>query len=182
MYIADRLTQLRKSRKLSLTDISRLSGVQLATLSRIENKKMVGTLESHLRIAKVLGVDVTELYKDINTEMPPTVEAGAQDADIFTQPSGAVTEILTKNIMQKRMLPILIKLEKNGKTSKEQHNPGTEKFLFILEGTIEAAIDTQKFTLQRHHTLYFDASKQHQLKNTGKTTAKILCISTPVAL
>ena len=35
------IKRLRKARKLSLTEIARLSGIQLATLSRIENNKMV---------------------------------------------------------------------------------------------------------------------------------------------
>jgi len=61
MYIGEKLHAIRKAKRISLTELSEKSGVQMATLSRIENKKMVGTLESHMQIAKVLGIDVTEL-------------------------------------------------------------------------------------------------------------------------
>lgn len=65
MYIGEKIHQLRKKNKISLVELSKLSGVQIATISRIENKKMVGTLESHMNISKALGIDVTELYQDI---------------------------------------------------------------------------------------------------------------------
>src|SRR5882757_9175179 len=68
MFIGSKMLALRKAKRMSLTELSQTSGVQLATLSRIENMKMVGTLESHIQIAKALGVDVTELYKDITRE------------------------------------------------------------------------------------------------------------------
>ena len=48
MYIGEKLHAIRKAKRISLTELSEKSGVQMATLSRIENKKMVGTLESHM--------------------------------------------------------------------------------------------------------------------------------------
>ncbi len=44
MFIGTKMHALRKAKKLTLTDLARKSGIQLATLSRIENLKMVGTI------------------------------------------------------------------------------------------------------------------------------------------
>ena len=63
--IGDRIKELREEKNISLADLSKRSGVEIATLSRIENKKMVGTLESHARIAYSLDVELYQLYQDI---------------------------------------------------------------------------------------------------------------------
>ena len=183
MYIGKKLETLRKTKKMSLTELSQKSGVQLATLSRIENVKMVGTLESHINIAKALGIDVTELYKGIDKE---TVGADYSEphsrTDVFSHSEHSSYEILTKNVMQKKMIPVLVKIDGRGKTHTEQNQPGTEKFIFVLDGAIEADINGQKFKLGKNSSLYFDGSLPHILVNAGKTTAKVLSVGTPVSL
>lgn len=183
MYIGKKMQSLRKAKKLTLTDLSQKSGIQLATLSRIENMKMVGTIESHINIAKALGVDVTELYKDIDKQ-PKMVEFSEAQArtDVFTHSEHSSYEILTKNVLQKQMMPILIRIDPLGKTNKEQNQPNSEKFIFVLEGKIEVAVGDQKFELNKHNTLYFDASLPHYFINKGKANAKVLCVGTPVSL
>ena len=183
MYIGSKLRSLRKTQKMSLTELSEKSGIQMATLSRIENMKMVGTLESHINIAKALGIDITELYRDIDKQSA-TVDFGNDQSrtDMFTHSEHSSSEILTKNVLQKKMMPVLVRIDPNGKTNKEQDKPGAEKFIFVLEGTVEAHINDQKFTLHKGNTLYFNASLPHSFMNMGKAAAKLLCIETPVSL
>jgi len=182
MFIGEKLHAIRKAKRISLTELSEKSGVQMATLSRIENKKMVGTLESHIQIAKALGVDVTELYKGISQQNALIDFGQDKNTDVFTHSDEASFEILTKNIMNKKMMPTLVRIEEGGKTSKEQAQGGTEKFIFVLDGHVEINISTQVFTLHKYNTLYFDASLPHYFKNIGKGVVKLICVGTPVSL
>jgi len=182
MYIGEKLHAIRKAKRISLTELSQKSGVQMATLSRIENKKMVGTLESHMQIAKALGVDVTELYKGLSHQNAVIDFGNDKNTDIFTHSDEASFEILTKNIMNKKMMPTLVRIEEGGKTNKEQSQGGSEKFIFILDGHVEININNQIFTLHKYNTLYFDASLPHFYRNTGKGTVKLICVGTPVSL
>ena len=183
MYIGKRVETIRKSQKMSLTELSQRSGIQMATLSRIENMKMVGTLESHINIAKALGIDVTELYRGIDRDSPILDEGPEKNAtDIFTHSENSSYEILTKNVLKKKMMPVLIRIDADGKTNKEQNAVGAEKFVLVLDGMVEADVDGSKFQLKKNNTFYFDASLPHFLTNKGKTTARVLCVSTPVSL
>ena len=183
MYIGKRLEALRKAQKITLTEVSKRSGIQLATLSRIENMKMVGTLESHINIAKALGIDITELYRGIDRG-PAVTDVGPDKSseDIFTHSERSSYEILTKNVLKKKMMPVLIRINPGGKTSVEQNPIGTEKFIFVLDGVIEAEVSGSRFRLGKHNTFYFDASLPHHFINKGKPTARVLCIGTPVSL
>ena len=183
MLIGQRVKELRETRKMSLTELSKKSGIQLATLSRIENLKMTGTLESHINIAKALQINLTDLYRGIAIE-EKTVDQQSSGAisEVFTHSDKSSYEILTGKVLSKKMMPILLKIDPNGKTSFEQNAVGTEKFIFILEGKIEAHVGENTYPLSENNTLYFDAALKHQFINKGKTTAKIICVVTPVAL
>lgn len=183
MLIGQSIKQLRKSKKMTLVDLSQKSGVQIATLSRIENEKMVGTLESHMNIAKALGIDVTELYKQ--SPQPSEhidVEKSGSLTDQFKHNDKSAYEILTKKVLDKKMMPVLIRLDPGGETPVEQGVAGSEKFVFVLEGKIEIKHQDQSYILEKAHTLYFNASLPHQVLNRGEKTARVLCVATPVIL
>jgi transcriptional regulator with XRE-family HTH domain len=182
MYIGETLHAIRKVKRISLTELSEKSGVQMATLSRIENKKMVGTLESHIQIAKALGIDVTELYKGLSHQNAIIDFGHDKNTDVFTHSDKASYEILTKNIMNKKMMPTLVRVEEGGKTNKEQNQGGAEKFIFVLDGHVEINVNAQVFILHKHNTLYFDASLPHYFHNIGKGVVRLICVGTPVSL
>jgi transcriptional regulator with XRE-family HTH domain len=180
--IGQKIKELREAQKMSLTTLSKNSTIQLATLSRMENLKMVGTLESHVKIAKALSVNLADLYceflKDERTvELQPASHSGV--AVVHEQ---SATEILTSKALNKKMLPVLIKLEAEGKTQLEQNIPGSEKFVFILEGKASAHIENTRYALSKNSSLYFESSQKHFFSNDGKALARLLVVSTPATI
>ena len=184
--VGARLRALRKSQKVRLVELAKASGVDAATISRIETGVMTGTLESHFRLATALGVKLTDLYAGIE-------EARVKDAVAF-QPASARTDVyvhqagkssmtmLTTDVLKKKLMPVLIEVEPGGSTHKEEAKVGTERFLYILEGELEARVGEQVHQLKRGSTLYFDASIPHSLKNPSRRPAKCLSVITPPVL
>ena len=183
MLIGKKLKELRAIKNLTLTTLAQKSGVQMATLSRIENCKMVGSLESHMNIARALGIDITDLYKNLsNDEENSSDKVPKNLADIFSHSSQSSFEILTKNVLRKKMMPALLRIEPRGKSNPEQNQPGSEKFIFILEGEIEVHVGKELFKLKKNNTLYFDGALTHSFVNKGSGIARVICVSTPVSL
>ncbi len=60
------LKTLRQQKNMTLGKLSMISGVQPATLSRMENNKKLGSLMSYVRIAKALGLKLSELFAAID--------------------------------------------------------------------------------------------------------------------
>ena len=181
MQVGQKIRELRKARNLKLKDLAEQSGVQIATLSRIEHQKMTGTLESHLRVARVLGVDLVELYQGITTASPAPNPTASQP-ESFSYNDKASYEIVTGQIFNKKMLPIVLRVEEGGATSAEQNAPGAEKFIFVLEGQARVHIDDRVHTLKPGDTLYFNAAKVHHIENPGPGVARIISVVTPVQL
>lgn len=66
--IVNNFRQIRQEKRLTLVEISNRTGIQIATLSRIQNGLMPGTLETNIAIADALGVPLADLFK----KMPPS--------------------------------------------------------------------------------------------------------------
>lgn len=185
MTLGEKLYQLRKERELTLDELSARCGVAKATLSRLENNITPGTLRTHMKICEALGISLPELYQQIDstTQAPVVVEPKPEEqAETFAYDTKAQAIILAKQVTRKNMLPQLIILEPQGSTPKEENPPGTEKFVFCCEGKIEVKVADNVYTLKKGGSLYFKSMLPHSFKNTGKSCAKFVCVSSPVAL
>ena len=183
MHVGEIIHKLRKTRKMTLLELSNESGVALATLSRMENGRMTGTLESHMKICKALETNLPDLYKDLSASKK-TVELRprALRADVFVHDNKAVSEMLASNFMNKKMMPILIKIGKSGRTHSEETKSGSERFVYLLEGKVEANIGENKYDLVKGDSLYFESSLPHYFRNAGSGEARLVSVTTPPAL
>lgn len=180
--LGERIRTLRISRRLTLTQISTKTGIDQATLSRIENGIMTGTLASHMKIADALGVTLPDLYE---VALARRNEAGDKAVknrmESFFSPSGAVAELLTGGILQKKMLPVLLKLKPKGSTSTEQLPPGSERFLYILSGGIELTVEKEKRFFKAGESTYFNAALPHVMRNAASSESKLISVVTPAS-
>lgn len=183
MRIGEQIRYLRKQQNMTLEELSEKSGVALATLSRMENNRMIGTLKSHTHIARALSVTLTELYsKVIMEEKRAEFTPHTATTDTFVHTEKSLFKILTSKALSKKMMPIMLTIQPAAQTHKEECRKGTEKFLYVLEGMLEAVIGKESFILHKKDALYFDASLPHFFKNTGKTIANTICVICPPAL
>ena len=168
---------------MTLLELSTKSGVALATLSRMENGKMTGTLESHMNICKALEIPLPNLYRDLEASAK-TVDLQTKKArtDVFVHDKKAVSEMLAANVLNKKMMPTMIRIQKGGNTHKEETKPGIEKFAYLLDGKVEANIGAEKYVLSKGDTLYFESSVPHYFKNIGAGDARLICVTCPPTL
>lgn len=183
MGVGEIIHKLRKEKRLTLAELSAKSGVALATLSRIENGRMTGTLKSHIEICKALEITLTDLYKDLAASKK-TIEVKPRKtgAEVFLHDKKAASETLASNVREKKMMPVRIEMRKDGATHKEESKPGSEKFIYILSGKVEANIGDNKYNLTRGDSLYFDASLPHHFKNAGADASSLICVVCPPVL
>lgn len=183
MNVGKTIHTLRKENNMTLLELADKSGVALATLSRMENGKMTGTLGSHMKICDALGIPLSELYKNLYpSKKAVDIQKQRSRIEVFIHDKKSSEEMLASKVLNKKMLPILIKIRKGGKTHKEETQAGIEKFIYVLDGKIEANIGKEKYDLMKGDTLYFEASTPHFFKSTHNHDTKLLCIVSPPKL
>jgi len=178
--------------KLAMGDLSgaaelqKSAGVDIGTISRVETGKMTGTLESHMRLAHALGVKLTELYSGIeeaHARQAAAVQPASARTEVYVHETGKSSlTMLTADVLKKKLMPVLITIEPGGSTHREETRVGTEKFVYVLEGEVEAKLGEETHQLKRGASLYFDASTPHLLHNASAKPARCLAVTTPPAL
>ena len=181
--IGKKIKVLRQKKDWTLAELAKHSGVALSSLSRMETGKMTGTLESHLRIARALGVRVAELYVDIDpVGTAPEIHRGSEKNNALSEAAGVQLTLLVDGGLRKKMFPILVSLAR-AKSTKLQRDAGeAEKFLYVAKGDLEVELGRDVVTLSAGDALYFQANLPHRLKNVGSSNALCLSISSPPSL
>ena len=181
--LGERIRSLRKSRHMTIMDVAKSTGIDQATLSRIENGKMTGTLDSHRRIAEVLGLRLPELYETVMQQIAHAKDKKAlQKLETFSHSSGAVAELLTTASLQKKMMPVLLRLRTKGHTETEEYPVPTERFIYIVKGAVELRLGKESKNLKQNEGLYFNGSVPHQIWNRHKSESCLVSVITPSSL
>ena len=181
--LGERIKSLRVSRGLTLVGLATATQIDQATLSRIENGRMTGTLASHMKIAEALGLRLPDLYEQTLHDLNEAKEKEARKKiETFSHSSGAVAELLTHGILQKKMMPILLKLKPGGRTEIEEYSSPAERFAYVLKGSVEVTVGEEKKRLEPGESLYFNASRPHHFRNASKSECWCLSVITPASL
>ena len=81
--VGARLRALRRAKQLRLIDLAAASGVDTATISRIERGKTTGTLACHFRLTQALRIPLAELYAGLERQF-------ASARDVSSAPGVAI--------------------------------------------------------------------------------------------
>ena len=181
IHIGKTIRRLRKEKHITIEELARRSKVAVATLSRIENGKMIGRVESHIRICEVLGVTLPELYKDFSKKTIDVAKEKVGHA-VGIQDKSFSSELLISDTHNKKIIPLVIRIVNGKRTPIDKTNTGVDKFVYMLQGKVEAHIGDEKYGLSGNDSIYFDSSVPHYFKNTGVGEARFVCIVAPPIL
>jgi len=183
MKVGRIIKALRRERKMTLKDLSKKSGVAIATLSRIEHDIMTGTIDSHLSICRALGISIVDLYGELeNTSKSVSLSKDKTKYDLHQHDKKTAVELLTTNITDKKMMPVQIRMQRGGHTQTEKSKPGIEKFIYVVLGSLTAEIGKDKYTLSAGDSLYFEGSLPHRFSNDARGDVIALYVSSPPAI
>ena len=178
--LGPRIRELRKQKNITLIELSQKTNVAQATLSRIETGTMIGTVESHMKIAEALGVGLADLYDSVDHRRHEVVHLSQDKPRKAThQSKGVQIELLTQEGTRKKIAPLMIALAAGSKTQPEEQERGVEKFFYVLEGDVAVSLDGENYLLKQGETLYFDASLPHHISNTSSKVARLFCAVSP---
>ncbi len=183
MALGRKIRELRQTKDWSLAELAKRSGVALSSLSRMETGKMTGTLESHLRVARALGVRVSELYASLDPVGPAVeIQQAQEGTDQVISGKGATLVLLASSPLQKKMLPALIHLPPKKSTQKQRGPAGSERFIYVLKGQLEATVGEQTVRANAGESLYLQASLPHTLANAGAAPLWAVSVTCPPTL
>ncbi|MCG8432063.1 MAG: XRE family transcriptional regulator [Candidatus Omnitrophica bacterium] len=184
MFLGAKIKNLRGN--MTQAELSRRAGIDKAILSKIESGKMAGSHDCHKKLAAALHLKLSEFYAYLEADEPQEAEVhpGTLHSDTYKD----FLEILTEIPLSKKMLPTVITLRPRDEKYLEESVKNVERFIIILKGSIEVGINGSTYRLRKQKdaekgdSLYSKSNHRLRLKNNGRNTACVLCVSSPPVL
>ena len=176
--VVQNIKTIRQSKKITLDQLAKLTGLTKGYISRIENSHKAPPLSTLYKIAIALDTDLSVLLAE-NLEVPEKVKLCIvrknERKEVVTKGTlyGYQYVSLAYKKIGKNMEPYIIEpaVEEVGVFSHEG-----EEFMFVLEGTHEFIYNNEKYVLNEGDSIYFDSMIPHSGRSIGEKKARILGI------
>jgi transcriptional regulator with XRE-family HTH domain len=175
--VGRQLRELRTRRGLSIRTLADASGLNVNTLSLIENGKTSPSVSTLQLLAMALGVPITAFF----TSEPPQKRIVFQKAGQRTRAafSHGTLEDLKAGLSLHGGQLLLVTLEPGADSGSTPIVHTGHEFVYCLEGRLSYTIQEQIFTLEPGDSLTFEAHLPHRWRNTGDALMRSLLVLYP---
>lgn len=175
--IGDSIRKARKSKKLTLHDVSEAASISLSFLSEIERDKANPSMSVLKRIGNALQINFRDLLAD--DERSLVIRKNERKPLVQSEGSRISWYALSQGNSNK-LSPLWGVLEEGGSSGEigVGHSEG-EEFTFVVSGKLEIYIGTDRYVLEEGDSIYYDATIPHRYKNIWKGETVLLSVSTP---
>lgn len=171
-----RLKQLRRQKHWSLEMLAEQTGLTKSYLSKVERGVSVPSIAVAIKLAKVLGADVEELFSEQASSTDIVVTRSSERAPIGSgEGETASVQGIAAGTVAKKMMPFVLYPTADFTVSAFKEHDG-EELLFVHAGTVEVAFPTHTVLLERGDSLYFNALVPHKLRTVGPVQAEVLVV------
>lgn len=178
MGVGRKLKEIRKSKKLVLSEVAEKAGVSTALVSKVENGRTIPSLPVLITLVFALEEDLSNFFRDVvlksdkgyfvirkedNPPLEKEAAAGFEYALIFN-----------KHLFSIGFEIVLLTLAPN--SSREKTVTDAFEFKYMLEGETRYVIGEENVDLKAGDALYFDGRIPHNPQNISSSPAKMLVI------
>ncbi len=177
-HVGYQVRRLRLSRNLSLRELAQRSGLNINTLSLIENGKTSPSVATLQQLALALGVPITAFFR-----------SAAAECEVVFTPAGrrphrsagdALVQNLTDRLAGSGLEAFVVKLKPTVEGVEKLISHRGWEFVFVLVGEVEYQVAGQTYLLKEGDSLAFTSDLPHCWRNPlPDKTAHILLVLVP---
>ena len=173
-----KIRNLRKSKNLSIANLSEYTGLSAGLISQIERNKVVPSIKVMWKIAKELNVNIGYFFEEENAE--DVIVRKNNRKRIQTNDSTKTYELLMPDLVNKNLELLLITLNGETKRNKGLVSHEGEECGYIIKGKMKLIFDTKEYIQEEGDSFYFKSNVSHVYENYDKDKECILiCAMTP---
>lgn len=174
-----RIREAREMRGLTLEDISSRTGIDVATLQRMESGETVPPLGQLIKLGKALDMKMGYFISP-GVEKPMTIvrkeqrRAVARYGQRRAERYGYFYESLAPEKADRMMEPFIVTLLPTDVEELSTHDG--QEFLFVLDGEMKVQVGDEVEFLKPGDAVYYDSSQPHLVKSATKGKTTILAV------
>ena len=176
--VGQSLRKIRILRGLSMRALAELSGLNINTLSLIENEHTSPSVSTLQQLAQSLQVPITEFFQtETGNKKVVHQKQGERPCIAFKH---SAMEDLAAGMPRFRAEPIIVTLEPNADSGKIPIVHTGREFVYCLDGHISYTVDNKIYLLESGDSLIFEAYLPHQWENIDPTPSRALLVLCPL--
>ena len=175
--IGKRLQELRSLEGLSLRALADLSGLNVNTLSLIENGKTSPNVSTLQQIANALNVPIAAFFQPITVKKAVVYQEKGQRGKIdFPQ---GIFEDLGGGIPLGEGTPLLMTLKAEHESDPNPIIHTGQEFVYCLEGCLLFRVGDEEYVLRPGDSLIFEAHIPHRWENHCQGASRAILVICP---
>lgn len=175
--IGCRVRELRLQRNLSLRALAGKSGLNVNTLSLIENNKTSPSVSTLQLLARALGVPLVAFF-DHQKTVRQVVYTTANERPSATV-SNTLLENLGKDLAGGAVQPFLVTLAPGTGSGEREISHSGHEFVFCLEGQVCYQVNGVDYQLKSGDSLVFQSHLPHSWINSTEIPALLILVIIP---
>ena len=176
MDIGGKIKRMRIEKQLTQEELANRCELSKGFISQLENNLTSPSIATLIDILDILGTNLKEFFNEISGEKITFTKddmCETEDEDLKYK-----LKWLVPNSHKNDMEPIIITLQPGGQYKEDKPHEG-EEFGYVLSGSIILHLGDKSYKVRKNESFYFKPRANHYISNNGKTTAKVIWISTP---
>lgn len=165
LIVAKNIRRLREENKLSLEELSRLSGVSKSMLAQIERGDGNPTLSTLWKISNGMKVPFDSLT--VRPRSPFEIVKISEIQPLLEDRGKVKNYSLFPDNENRRFAVYYLELDKDSYWESEPHLKGTTEYVTVFAGSMEICAKDRCFTVNSGESIRFQADTVHSYKNTG---------------
>lgn len=166
------ILRLRTADKLSLGDLSEMSGVAKSMISQIEKNEANPSLATLSRLSLALGTSVEAMVSNDDSQNALIEKLSRKDIPLLKSEDGLCELRIIGSIDTVQWVQWYdFKADPTGVLESSPHPDGSIENLSVLDGEITVEIGAQCWCVQTGETLRYRGDRHHKLINTGTIPA-----------
>ena len=165
MEVGEKIRSLRHKQKISIEQLSAMSGLSKGLISQIERDITGPSVASLWKISKALNVTMNyffDEYDDFNQ-----IVRKDERKKLIMRKSSRVYELLSPDL-KKQIEMLMVEIKPNENISAELISHDGEECGVVIKGTLRIISGDNIYDLQEGDSIYLDSTIPHQYLNMGE--------------
>ena len=176
--VGDRLREIRMKFGLSIRELAKQSGLNVNTLSLIENGKTSPSVSTLQQLGQSLRVPITVFFETDHGEKKAVFQKdGSRPHAAFAH---GLMEDLGAGMPRFGTEPLIVTLNPNADSGRTPIVHTGREFVYCVEGKIAYTVDIETHVLEPGDSLLFEAYLPHHWKNLLAVPSRALLVLCPM--
>lgn len=178
-HLGNMIRGLRLQQRLTIADVASQAQISRGMLSKIENGQATSSLDTLGRLAAVLGVSLSQLFRNFDSDIGGAqLVKGGTGMEVVRRGTkrGHTYQLLAYDKGPRRSFePFLVTMDDASELFPSFEHPGTE-FIYLLEGRIEYRHGSETYLLEPGDSLTFKGEVPHGPERLLQVPIRMLSI------